>query len=190
MNETILACHSLPQQFCTTEGTMKEMIERARAGDGEAFVRLMEAHKQSLYKIARSFFTCEMDAEDAVAQTVLDCWEKLDTLQKPQYFRTWLTRILINNCNDIIRRRDKTVTMDELPERVGDEDASGDIVFHDLMAALSPPLRPVMELYYGEGFKAREIAAMLHIPLGTVTTRLRRGRQQLAALMEKGETIS
>ncbi|MCC8356351.1 MAG: sigma-70 family RNA polymerase sigma factor [Oscillospiraceae bacterium] len=168
---------------------MKEMIERARAGDEDAFVRLIEEHKQSLYKIARSFFTCEMDAEDAVAQTVLDCWEKLDTLQKPQYFKSWITRILINNCNDIIRRRERLVVMDELPEQAGDEDASGDIVFNDLMAALSPPLRPVMELYYGEGFKAREIAALLHIPLGTVTARLRRGRQQLAALMEKGETV-
>ncbi|MCD7749781.1 MAG: sigma-70 family RNA polymerase sigma factor [Oscillospiraceae bacterium] len=168
---------------------MKETIERARAGDEDAFVRLIEEHKQSLYKIARSFFTCEMDAEDAVAQTDLDCWEKLDTLQKPQYFKSWLTRILINNCNDIIHRRERLVVMDELPEQAGDEDASGDIVFNDLMAALSPPLRPVMELYYGEGFKAREIAALLNIPLGTVTARLRRGRQQLAALMEKGETV-
>ena len=58
---------------------MKDLIQRARKGDGEAFVALMEAHKQSLYAIARSYFGSGMDAEDAVAQTVMNAWEKLHT---------------------------------------------------------------------------------------------------------------
>lgn len=57
------------------------------------------------------------------------------------------------------------------------------------MGRLSEKVRPVMQLYYGEGFKAREIAQILNIPLGTVTTRLMRGRQQLSDAAKEGSVI-
>lgn len=160
---------------------MKHYIHRARQGDGEAFVYLMEAHKDSLSMIARSYFRNGMDAEDAVAQTVLDAWEKLDTLKKPAFFKTWLTKILINNCNDILRRRAKLVVLDTIPERDGAEDDYSGLFFDELMESLSQPVRTVVQLYYGEGFNTREIAELLELPTGTVTARLKRGRDALAA---------
>lgn len=166
---------------------MTDDIRKAMAGDAEAFVRLMEEHKQSLYKIARSFFRGPMDAEDAVAQTVLDCWEKLDTLKKPAYFKTWLTRILINNCNDLIRERTRLVVLDAIPEPEPEEDEHSGLFFDELLALLPLSCRPVMQLYYGEGYKAREIAALLDIPVGTVTVRLKRGRERLKKYLKEGE---
>ena len=167
---------------------MKDLIQRARAGDGEAFVALMEAHKHSLYAIARSYFRNGMDAEDAVDQTVMNAWEKLHTLRQPAYFKTWLTKILLNNCNDILRQRRNLVTLDALPEREGAEDDHGDLHFAELMARLSPPVRAAMQLYYGEGFNTREISALLNIPVGTVTTRLKRGRDILGRLEKEENT--
>lgn len=169
---------------------MNEWIDRARRGDGEAFVRLMEANKQSLYKIARSHCREPMDAEDAVAQTVLDGWEKIKELKNPAGFRRWLVRVLINNCNDILRKRARTLPMEELPEQPWEDRDPGDFGFEELLGRLSDKVRPVMQLYYGEGFKAREIAQILNIPLGTVTTRLMRGRQQLADAVKEGSVIS
>lgn len=171
----------------TKDTGLKELARRAQQGDGEAFVRLIEAHKQSLYKIARSYCRNEMDAEDAVAQTVLDCWERIDTLRKPAAFKTWLTRVLINNCNDILRHQARLVVTDMPPEPEPPGDEYGDLYFQALMDCLTATVRPVMELYYGEGFKVREIAELMGVPVGTVTARLKRGRQQLAAAMEKGE---
>lgn len=167
---------------------MKELIDRAREGDGEAFAALIERHKQSLYKISAGFFTSEMDREDAVAQTILDGWERIGTLKKPAYFKTWLTRILINNCNDIIRSRTRLVALDAVPEPEPREDEHSGLYFQELMGLLSESVRPVMELYYGEGFKAREIAALLDVPVGTVTVRLKRGRQQLEKAILEGES--
>ena len=167
---------------------MKDLIQRAWKGDGEAFVSLMEAHKQSLYKIARSYFRGGMDAEDAVAQTVMNAWEKLHTLRHPVYFKTWLTKILLNNCSDILRQRRSVVTMDVLPEGEGVEDDHGDLYFEELLSRLSPALRTAMQLYYGEGFTTREIGDILGVPVGTVTARLKRGRDTLARL-EKEENI-
>ena len=169
---------------------MNEWIKRARQGDPEAFVFLMEANKQSLYKIARSYCREPMDAEDAVAQTVLDGWEKLRELKNPESFRSWLVRILINNCNDILRRRARMLTLEEVPEQPWEDRDPGNLHFEELMERLSEKVRPVMQLYYGEGFKAREIAQILNIPLGTVTTRLMRGRQQLADAVKEGSVIS
>lgn len=166
---------------------MTEWVRQAQGGDAEAFIRLMEANKQSLYKIARSFFPEEMDAQDAMSQTVLDAWEKLRTLKKPAYFKTWLTRILINNCNDILRRRARLITTDPLPEAPADDPDPGDLGFHSLMALLDEKTRPVMTLYYGECLKAREIAELLSIPIGTVTARLKRGREKLAVLAAQEE---
>ncbi|MBR2716936.1 MAG: sigma-70 family RNA polymerase sigma factor [Oscillospiraceae bacterium] len=168
---------------------IKDWIKRARQGDGEAFTALIRAHEQSLYKIARSFFTDPMDAEDAVAQTVLDCWEKLDSLKKPAYFKTWLTRILINNCRDLLRAGARIVPLDEMPERPGAEDEHSGLYFEALLACLPEIYRPVMTLYYGEGFRAREIAELLDIPVGTVTARLKRGREQLQEKLRKGEIL-
>ena len=167
---------------------MKDLIQRARKGDGEAFVALMEAHKQSLYAIARSYFGSGMDAEDAVAQTVMNAWEKLHTLRQPAYFKTWLTKILLNNCHDILRQRKNIVTLDALPEREGAEDDHGDLYFEELLSRLSPTLRTAMQLYYGEGFNTREIGDILGLSSGTVTARLKRGRDILARL-EKEENI-
>ena len=167
---------------------MNEWIKRARQGDPEAFVFLMEANKQSLYKIARSYCREPMDAEDAVAQTVLDCWERLDTLKKPARFKAWLTTILVNNCNDILLNRSRFVVMEEIPEE-RTEDSHGDLYFEELMESLSERYRPVMQLYYGEGFKIREIAAILDIPAGTVSARLKRGREQLKAAVRGKEVM-
>lgn len=167
---------------------MNEWIQKARAGDEEAFVRLITAHKQSLYKIARSYCRCEMDAEDAVAQTVLDCWERIDTLKKPARFKSWLTAILVNNCHDIQRNRSRLVMLEEVPEETA-EDSFGDIYFRELMEALSERYRPVMQLYYGEGFKIREIAKILNIPAGTVSARLKRGREQLEVAIRGKEVM-
>ena len=161
---------------------MKDLIHRAKSGDPEAFVSLMEAHKQGLYKVARSYFRCGMDAEDAVSQTVLDCWAKLHTLRKPAYFKTWLTKVLINNCNDILRQRANLVPMDDLLDWDWAEDGHDALYFKEALSRLSPALRITMHLYYGEGFNTREIGEILGIPTGTVTARLKRGREALAAL--------
>lgn len=166
---------------------MKDLISRAREGDAEAFQALIMAHEQSLYKVARSFLRHEMDIEDAVSQTILNCWEKLPTLRKPAYFKTWLTRILINNCKDVIRERARLVVLDVLPEPEPEEDEHSGYYFEELMACLPAALRPAMQLYYGEGYKAREVAELLDIPVGTVTAQLKRGREFLEKELRKGE---
>ena len=95
---------------------MIEQIRKAREGDPDAFIQLMDAHKQAMYQVARGYFSNPMDVEDVLSETVLTCWERLGTLRRPEFFKTWLIRILINNCNDLIRSRRRLVPLDGIPE--------------------------------------------------------------------------
>ena len=80
---------------------MNLLIKKARGHDKAAFQQLMEEQMQSLYKVAKAILKNEEDVADAMQDTVLTCWEKIDTLKKDKYFKTWLIRILINHCNAI-----------------------------------------------------------------------------------------
>ena len=76
--------------------SLKYLVIKAQQGDAQAFVRLMEMNKQSMYKIARSYFTSDEDIADAIQDTIETCYRSISHLAESEYFRTWLTRILIN----------------------------------------------------------------------------------------------
>ena len=73
-----------------------------KAKNGDAFIALMKSYMQSMYKIARSILKSDEDVADAIQETILSCWEKIDQLKECRYFKTWMIRILINKCNNII----------------------------------------------------------------------------------------
>ena len=95
---------------------MNLLIRKARNHDRAAFQQLMEQEGKSMYKIAKAILKNDEDVADAMQETALACWEKIDTLKKDKYFRTWLTRILINNCNEIYRQRARIVSGENIPE--------------------------------------------------------------------------
>ena len=156
--------------------TLEELIAKAAAGDGEAFTQLMEGQKQTLYKVARSYLHSDADAADAIGDTVLACWEKLPQLRQPACFRTWLTRILIRKCQDILRQRRRVVPLEAAPEPAGEEPGHARAEFLALLDSLEEKYRTVLLLYYGEGFSTEEIAHILGLNRETVKTRLKRAR--------------
>ena len=107
---------------------------------------------------------------------MLACFEKLDTLRQPQYFRTWLVRILLRKCQDILRRRGWSVPLDEIAPVGRDEPGHARVEFLDLLDSLDEKYRTVLLLYYGEGFTVKEIAQAMDLKVETVKTRLKRAR--------------
>ena len=92
------------------------LTEEAKNKSPDAFDQLMQTQLQRMYRIAISMLQNEEDAADAIQETVLRCWEKIGQLKNDDYFQTWLTRILINQCKDILRSRKRLVFTDEIPE--------------------------------------------------------------------------
>lgn len=155
-----------------------DLIKRAKNGDAEAFDLLMRPQLQRMYRIAISMLENEEDAADAIQETVLKCWQKVGQLKNEEYFQTWLTRILINQCKDILKARRKYVLVEEMPE-IEYEDQYETDDWKAILNNLEEKYRVVMELYYVEGFSTKEIAKLLHIKEVNVRSRMSRGRKQL-----------
>ena len=159
---------------------MELLIQRARRGDTEAFEQLIRGQMQDLYKIASAYLRNDEDAADVIQETILTCYERLDTLQKNAYSKTWLTRILINKCKDLLRRRRPECSIEEAGLDIPVwEDFSG-LEWRELLAVLPEDYRIAVILFYVEGFKIKEISRILDVKESTVQSRLMRARRLLA----------
>ncbi len=151
--------------------------------DKEEFTRAVLEYESTLYRVAKSMLGSEADCADAAQNALLRAWEKQHTLRDTAYFKTWLTRILINECRAMLRQRARFVPLEE-------EAAEGEIAperdsgLYEALMGLDVKYRVPFVLYYIEGFRTREIASMLKLPEGTVKTRLRRAREILRTELE------
>lgn len=142
----------------------------------EAFIAGIEAHTDTMYRVAISILRNEEDCRDALQDAVLKAWEKRETLKNENSFRPWLTRIVINNCNTMLRARRRLVALDEVPEpSVPPPDPVLKAALHTLPAGLRLPL----VLVYSEGMSYAEAAQAMRIPISAVRGRIYRAKQQL-----------
>jgi len=135
----------------------------------QEYIRKAEALKQKLYRAAVLYLGSESAAVDAVDEAVYKGFCAYKKLRQPEFFDTWLTRILINVCNTELRRRKRELTMDELPETAQEQfDA---LPLKEALRRLPRELHEVIVLRYFAGYTLEETARALDIPRGTVTTR-------------------
>lgn len=156
----------------------ENMVKKARQKDPDAFTELMQFYLKDMYRVAIAILLNDEDAADAIQDTILVCWEKINTIKKPQYFKTWMTRILINHCYKIRNCAKMAGTLGEYEEPAVYDQYN--LELKEALASLDEKYRIVMTLFYSEGYRINEIAEMLNIPKSTVQTRLHRGRKKLA----------
>lgn len=156
----------------------KFLAKKAQRCDKDAFTELMQLYMKDMYRTAIAILMNEEDAVDALQDTILSCWEKMDTLKKAEYFKTWMTRILINNCYDILRKKSIYIDLQNYDEPSKNDEYN--IELKEALDSIDEKYRLPIELFYGQGFKVREIAEILSLPQNTIKTYLSRGRKQLA----------
>ena len=161
---------------------MIQLVKRPIAGDADAFLELMEKNSLAMYKVARGILDNDEDAADAMQDTILTCFEKIHTLKNPEYFKTWMIRILINKCKDILRSGRRMICVEELPEQAAKDtvEAEANLEWKEALWGLDEKYRLIVVLFYAEGLRTAEIGKLLQLPDSTVRTRLARGREQLA----------
>ena len=165
---------------------MTDLIKKAIYGDTDAFLELMDVNSLAMYKVAKGILGNDDDVADAVQNTILTCFEKLNTLKKPRYFKTWMIRILINNCNEMLRHKGRVFPTMEMEEGIFEESGYVDCEWKEILASLEEKYQVVMLLYYSKSLSVKEIAALLEISQNTVLTRLSRARKQLRVEYEGG----
>ena len=75
-----------------------QLVIAAKKNDKDAFASLIQLNKQYMYKVALAILMNDEDVADAMQDTILTCWEKITGLREERYFKTWMTKILINRC--------------------------------------------------------------------------------------------
>ena len=138
------------------------------------FARRVVAMQDTLYRVSTTLLPQLCDREDAVQSAIEKALRKREHLRDPDALAPWLTRILINECYALLRRRKHETLMDELPQRQVEADARPDI--YQLFTSLEEKYRLPMVLYYVEGYCVKEIGSIMRLPQGTVKSRLHRGR--------------
>ncbi len=151
----------------------------------QEFVERVLEREKTLYHAARAMLRQEADQKDAVQEAIAKAWAKRDSLRDDSLFATWLTRILINECREIMRKQKRFVLINQWREdALVTRDSSSDSEVDEALDALPDKLRLPVVLHYMEGFSLKEIADMLHLPLGTVKARLHDARKALKIEIE------
>ena len=158
------------------------LIKRAQKHDTDAFIQLIEEYKTALYKVAKTYLKNEEDVADVIQGTILSAYEHIGELKTVSYFKTWLIRILINHCTDVVRQQKRVVSMEQAEEQTGTF-LESDYEFYELIRELPEKDRTIFLLYYGECFNAREIAELLGWNENTVKSMLQRGRKKLKQVL-------
>lgn len=166
-----------------------EDVAKAQKGDKRAFETIIMEVIDSLYRVAYGILQNEEDASDAISNATLKAYEKINTLKNLEFFKTWITRIVINESNNIIRQNKKVVYIDNYAENqrntyINNNEISIDV--NRAMNKLDKNLNQIVILYYFEDLGIEEIANILEIPKGTVKSRLSRARQILASELISG----
>ncbi len=151
----------------------------------QEFVRQAEELKSRLYRTALLYLGSETAAVDAVDEAVYKAYLARKKLREPRFFATWLTRILINVCNNELRRRKRETTVETFPETAAEEFDS--LPLKEAVERLPQDLRAVIVLRYFTGLTLAETAQALDLPPGTVSTRQRRGLSLLRLELEEDE---
>ncbi|MBU7007308.1 RNA polymerase sigma factor [Phosphitispora fastidiosa] len=166
------------------------LVKMARAGDEQAYARLIEMKRENLYRIALAYVGNEADCQDMLQEAYLKAYLSLNKLKNPEFFFTWLTRILINLCCSQLKRRYKFVRLDG-GQPAGSyvdpnfilAEAKADIT--GMLDSLDEKYRQVLILKYLGEYTLVEISEILKCPLGTVKSRLNYGLRELREKAER-----
>ena len=142
-----------------------------------------------MYHIAIAIVNNEEDAGDAISETIVKAYMNLKKLKKPEYFKTWITRILINECRKILKQKQKVVPIEVYQEKRKMEDnrmeKEEQMDLQNAIQKLTEKQRSVVMLFYYNDFSVEEIAQILKIPIGTVKSRLNKARNYLYEILSK-----
>ena len=200
LNKTDLVRNRIREMDGTTD---QIIVERVIKGDLDAFSVLVDRYQDRIYSAVLNYVSNSEDAIDITQESFLKAYSNIRSFNSSSAFYTWLYRIAINSAIDFLRKR-KSKMVDSLDDEkyaeVGFEPASKDPstdpvkvvyrveqvrVIRKAIASLSEKLRSAIILHDVEGLSQEEVAEILHVPVGTVKSRVSRARTELRYLLQK-----
>lgn len=179
----------------------EHLVRRYLDGDVSAFTSLVRRHEARVYHLCLRILADPDDAADAAQDAFLTALRKLDQFRGEAAFTTWMHRVAVNACYDILRKRKRAPMLRSVPDgRPGDvepgpphpdhaDEVAGSADVATALAAVPEEFRVALVLADVQDLPYEQIARILDVPLGTVKSRVHRGRLALARAMglEAGE---
>jgi RNA polymerase sigma factor (sigma-70 family) len=159
------------------------LAKRAIKGDEAAQLQLLKLYETQMYKVAYSYMRNEHDAKDALQDMYYQALKNIQKVKSPEYFKTWLVRIVINTCNQHKRKQKRIVLTNEMEHSVYTNEL---FEMNDTIAKLSIEQQQLIHLKYFKDLKNSEIATIQKISEGTVKSRLHTTLKKLRTMLEGG----
>ncbi|MBI1175869.1 sigma-70 family RNA polymerase sigma factor [bacterium] len=181
--------------------TDEQLVKRSQRGDTQAYEELVARHRDKIYARAFSMVRNEEDAFDLSQEAWIKGWQRLKQFQGDSSFATWMTRIVINLCLDLMRKqkRQRADSIEQMNEETGGVERQMPVVtinpteglerselrkrIDQAMTQLSEAHRTVLILHEFEELEYKAIAKVMKCSLGTVMSRLFYARRRMASLM-------
>ncbi|WP_270790156.1 RNA polymerase sigma factor [Enterococcus diestrammenae] len=154
------------------------LVRQAQRGNHEAFIQLITGYEQVLYLIAKRFLHNSYDVADVMQETILISYRDIKKLKSPKYFNTWIYKILVNNCKKYLEKNNKLAyeEHDQSVNYLADK-----LELNELIGEIADTYKIPLILFYYNDLSLNEITEILDLPIGTVKSRLSRGRNLLEA---------
>lgn len=159
---------------------MTKLAAKAAKGDADAFLDLVRQLENSLHHMAKSILNKDEDVADALQETILKAYKSVTSLREPKFFKTWLFRILINECHNLIAQRSRADAVADVPATAAVQaDDYAKVDLREAVDRLDEPQRIAVILHYYEDLPVRQVAVALDISESAAKMRLLRARDTL-----------
>lgn len=173
----------------------RELVAKLKSGEFSAFEELLLKYERQIFNHAYRLTMNAGDAEDLTQETFLRLYDRRETLIPEKGAKNWLYAVAANAAYDLFRKRKRA---NEVSADDGDEPETNPAYspyyrieraedIENALGALKPAYRSALILFYKEGFSYEEIAEFLGLPVNTVKTHIRRGKEALKSLLSDYE---
>lgn len=165
---------------------MADIEKKPENGDKQAFEQLVRENQNRIYAVCLNMLKNQHDAQDAAQETFIKAYRSLSAFRKASKIETWLTKIAVNTCLDMIKRRKTHLNIDESFDTAAEETTESTaeknariMAVRRALLDLPPEMRMIIVLRDIDGRSYDDIAEILNLNLGTVRSRLSRAREKL-----------
>ncbi|MTI67167.1 MAG: sigma-70 family RNA polymerase sigma factor [Firmicutes bacterium] len=165
---------------------MQNLIKKAKKGDKKSLSKAIFLIKDDAYKIAYCYLHNKEDSMDAVANAVEKAILNIKNIKKTKFFKTWFIRIVINECNMKLRKREKIMRIDDLSKEKSTKKTNKEekMDLNNSLNKLSPSDKSLIYMKYYLGYTLKEISELMDLPLSTVKTRIYKNLKLLKKELE------
>jgi RNA polymerase sigma-70 factor (ECF subfamily) len=168
---------------------LEELVKQAQKGDNDSFDKLIQIIKKELYLIAKTRLNSEDDIADCMQDTILNAYQNIHKLHQVKYFKTWIIRILINECNKINKKNKDSISLEsEVIDNITSSNFyDSGIQFDSIISSLNKDEQLILTLYYVSGYTVKEISKIIKMNENTIKTKMKRAKEKLKNKYEGGD---